>query len=287
MARLVNPMRLEVNGTTLYCETIGDGAPCLCLHGGPGTDSSGLSRSLAPLAEMLDLQLVLYDHRGHGRSEWVDVEQCTQDQLVADVEGVRQALGLGAVSVLGISWGGFLGLIYAARHPASVRALAVVGASASRDFMRRAEENARRRATPAQWAAYRSLWDGSLTDDESFRQAFDTIRPLYFFDERLATASLLLRAEIRYRLAVRKFIIDHEYPRYDCRPELGRIACPTLVAVGRHDWICPVDQAEEIHRLIPRSTLAVFERSGHSPHVEEREAFAGALAATFPSSAPP
>ncbi|HEY2995786.1 MAG TPA: alpha/beta fold hydrolase [Methylomirabilota bacterium] len=280
-------MRLKVNGTTLYCETIGDGAPCLCLHGGPGTDSSGLSRSLAPLAEMLDLQLVLYDHRGHGRSEWVDVEQCTQDQLVADVEGVRQALGLGAVSVLGISWGGFLGLMYAARHPASVRALAVVGASASRDFMRRAEENARRRATPAQWAAYRSLWDGSLTDDESFRQAFDTIRPLYFFDERLATASLLLRAEIRYRLAVRKFIIDHEYPRYDCRPELGRIACPTLVAVGRHDWICPVDQAEEIHRLIPRSTLAVFERSGHSPHVEEREEFARALAATFRSSAPP
>jgi proline iminopeptidase len=280
-------MELKVNGTTLYCETIGDGTPCLCLHGGPGTDASGLARSLAPLAEMLGLRLVLYDHRGHGRSEWVDVEQCTQDQLVADVEGVRQALGLGPVNVLGISWGGFLGLMYAARHPASVRALAVVGAAASREFMRRAEENARRRATPAQWDAYRALWDGSLTDDESFRRAFDTIRPLYFFDERLATASLLLRSEIRYRLAIRKFIIDHEYARYDCRPELGRVACPTLVAVGRHDWICPVDQAEEIHRLVPHSTLAVFERSGHSPHVEEREAFARALGATFPSSAPP
>jgi proline iminopeptidase len=280
-------MQIKVNGTTLYCETVGDGAPCLCLHGGPGTDSSGLSRNLAPLAEMLGLRLVLYDHRGHGRSEWVNVEQCTQDQLVADVEGVRQALGLGPVNVLGISWGGFLGLMYAARHPASVRALAVVGAAASREFMRRAEENARRRATPAQWDAYRALWDGSLTDDESFRRAFDTIRPLYFFDERLATASLLLRSEIRYRLAIRKFIIDHEYARYDCRPELGRVVCPTLVAVGRHDWICPVDQAEEIHRLVPHSTLAVFERSGHSPHVEEREAFARALGATFPSSAPP
>ena len=280
-------MELKVNGTTLYCETIGDGTPCLCLHGGPGTDASGLARSLAPLAEMLGLRLVLYDHRGHGRSEWVDVEQCTQDQLVADVEGVRQALGLGPVNVLGISWGGFLGLMYAARHPASVRALAVVGAAASREFMRRAEENARRRATPAQWDAYRALWDGSLTDDESFRRAFDTIRPLYFFDERLATASLLLRSEIRYRLAIRKFIIDHEYARYDCRPELGRVVCPTLVAVGRHDWICPVDQAEEIHRLVPHSTLAVFERSGHSPHVEESEAFARALGATFPSSAPP
>jgi hypothetical protein len=29
-------MRLPVNGTTLWCETVGDGAPCLCLHGGPG-----------------------------------------------------------------------------------------------------------------------------------------------------------------------------------------------------------------------------------------------------------
>jgi proline iminopeptidase len=70
---------------------------------------------------------------------------------------------------------------------------------------------------------------------------------------------------------------EHEYARYDCRTELPRIACPTLVAVGRHDWICPVDQAEEIHRLVPASTLAVFERSGESPQVEEREAFTEAL----------
>ena len=280
-------MELKVNGTTLYCETAGEGEPCLCLHGGPGTDSSGLRRSLAPVGEALGLRMVFYDHRGHGRSEWVDVAECTQDQLVADIEGVRQALGLGPALVLGISWGGFLGLMYAARYPRSVRALAVVGAAASRDFMARAEENARRGGTPEQYAAYRSLWDGSLTDDESFRKAFDVIRPLYLHDQRLAAASIALRSDTRYRLAVRTFIIEHEYARYDCRRELGRIACPMLVAVGRHDWICPVDQAEEIHRLVPHSSLRVFESSGHSPHVEEREAFVTALGATFRSSAPP
>jgi proline iminopeptidase len=266
-------MDLRVNGTTLSAETLGDGTPCLCLHGGPGTDSSGLRRSLAPLAEALGLRLVFYDHRGHGRSEWVPVEQCTQDQLVADIEGVRQALGLGRVHVLGISWGGFLALMYAARHPASLRSLTVVGAAASRDFMQRAEANARREATAEQWAAYQALWDGSLTDDASFHRAFDTIRPLYFFDKRLAAASLLARADTRHRLAVRRFVIEHEYARYDCRAEMPRIACPTLVAVGRHDWICPVDQAEEIHRLVTASSLAVFEHSGHSPHIEERAAF--------------
>ena len=272
-------MELRVNGTTIFCEVVGEGRPCLCLHGGPGTDASGLARTLAPLAGELGLRLIFYDHRGHGRSEWVPVEQCTQDQLVADIEGVREALGLGPVHVLGISWGGFLGLMYAARHQASVRALAVVGAAASRDFMPRAEENARRRATAEQWTAYRALWDGSLPDDASFRRAFDTIRPLYFFDAGRAVENSAVRADIRYRLAVRRFIIEHEYARYDCRPELPRIACPTLVAVGRHDWICPVDQAEEIARLVPGAELAIFEQSGHSPQIEECLAFTKRLAA--------
>ena len=272
-------MELLVNGTTLHCESLGEGRPCVCLHGGPGTDASGLARTLAPLAAELGLQLIFYDHRGHGRSQWVAVEQCTQDQLVADIEGVRQALELGPVQVLGISWGGFLGLMYAARYPASVDKLAVVGASASRDFMDRAEDNARRRATAEQWAAYRALWDGSLTDDASFRRAFDTIRPLYFHDAGLASVNSAARADIRYRLAVRRFIIEHEYARYDCRAELARIACPTLVAVGRHDWICPVDQSREIAGLVPGAQLAIFEQSGHSPQIEERQAFTKRLAA--------
>jgi proline iminopeptidase len=223
--------------------------------------------------------MVFWDHRGHGRSEWVPVEQCTQDQLVLDMEGIRQALDLGLVHVLGISWGGFLGLMYAARHPAEMRKLAVVGASASHEFMPRAEANARRQATPEQWTAYRSLWDGSLADDASFRRAFETIRPLYFHDQALAAAANQARVDTRYRIAVRKFVIEHEYRTYDCRAELSRIACPTLVMVGRHDWICPVDQAEEIHKLIPHSELAVFEASGHSPQVEEREAFVRRLEA--------
>jgi len=163
--------------------------------------------------------------------------------------------------------------MYAARHPASLRKLAVVGAAASHEFMPRAETNARRQATPGQWTAYRSLWNGSLPDDAAFRRAFETIRPLYFHDKALAEFANAARAETRYRLAVRKFVIEHEYPAYDCRPELPHIACPTLVMVGRHDWICPVDQAEEIQKLIPHSELTVFEASGHSPQVEERAAF--------------
>jgi pimeloyl-ACP methyl ester carboxylesterase len=52
-------MEISVNGTALFYETVGDGPPCLCLHGGPGTDSSGLRRTLAPLAEALGLRLIV------------------------------------------------------------------------------------------------------------------------------------------------------------------------------------------------------------------------------------
>jgi proline iminopeptidase len=270
-------MDLRVHGTTLHAEVVGEGEPCLVLHGSPGTDSGAFRRSLAPLAGPLGLRMAFYDHRGHGRSEWVPVEQCTQDQLVADAEGVRRALGLGPVHLLGISWGGFLGLMYAARHPDALRTLTVVGAAASREFMPRAEANARARATPEQWRAYRALWDGSLPDDDAFRRAFETIRPLYFHDPRRAAAAGAARDETRYRLGARRFVIEHEYSRYDCRAELGAIRCPTLVMVGRHDWISPVDQAEEIHRLVPHSELAIFERSGHSPQIEERDAFVARL----------
>src|SRR2546422_10156074 len=89
---------------------LGEGTPTLCLHGGPGTDSSGLVRALTPLAQPLGLRLVFYDHRGHGRSTWEPFERCTQDQLGADIEGVRRALWDDTVHVLAISWGGFLGL---------------------------------------------------------------------------------------------------------------------------------------------------------------------------------
>src|SRR5262249_8940977 len=113
-----------------------------------------------------------------------------------------------------------------------------------------------------------------------------TIRPLYFHDKALAAAANAARADTRYRLAVRNFVIHREYARYDCRAELAHIRCPTLVAVGRHDWICPVEEAEESHALIPHSELAFCEQGGHSPQVEERAAFPRRLAAFLRGDAP-
>ena len=62
-------------------------------------------------------------------------------------------------------------------------------------------------------------------------------------------------------------------PGYDLRPQLPGVRCPTLVTVGRADWVTPVSSAETIASLIPDSRLVVFEKSGHSPQFEEFERF--------------
>ncbi|MFH9969270.1 alpha/beta fold hydrolase [Streptomyces mirabilis] len=63
----------------------------------------------------------------------------------------------------------------------------------------------------------------------------------------------------------------------DDRADLGSLTVPTLVVVGRHDVICGVRWAEELHLLIPGSELLILENSGHFGHLEEPEAFSQAV----------
>ncbi len=65
--------------------------------------------------------------------------------------------------------------------------------------------------------------------------------------------------------------------RFDLRPEIAGITVPTLILAGQHDWICPPDFSEEIHRLIPGSHLRIFAGSSHSIRADEPEALNAAI----------
>lgn len=66
---------------------------------------------------------------------------------------------------------------------------------------------------------------------------------------------------------------SYNVPRFDTRCKLATIKVPTLVMVGRHDPICPLEEAQEIAGLVPKSELVVFEKSGHNPAMDEPEVF--------------
>ena len=77
----------------------------------------------------------------------------------------------------------------------------------------------------------------------------------------------------------RAFGPDGFLRRYDLREEISRIAVPTLILAGQHDWICPPRFSEEIHRLIPGSQMQVFANSSHSIRADEPERLNAAIRA--------
>ncbi|MGZ9235775.1 MAG: alpha/beta fold hydrolase, partial [Anaerolineales bacterium] len=79
--------------------------------------------------------------------------------------------------------------------------------------------------------------------------------------------------DLPVRIAPLKTFNDKEAPTLDLRPHLRKITVPTLVIVGRHDFITSVAMAEEIVKHIPNARLEIFEDSGHYALIEEPEKF--------------
>lgn len=275
-------MYASVNGIKLYFDIEGMGLvpsgltmqekpACFVLHGGPGLDHSYFKPWLTPLAA--DLQLVYVDHRGTGRSERAPLESCTIEQMADDLEELRKLLGLESVIVLGNSFGGMLALTYAIRHPDHLSKLILVTTSASHHFWDAAARELEARGTPEQRATAPSLFDGQVTTEEDFSRWWQVMMPLYFYHRDPQRDENLIARGI-YNPLVAAYIFEHFIPRFDVRNELHSIHAPSLVCSGRHDWVTPVIESEYLAEHIPNARLAMFEKSGHMPFIEESDYFA-------------
>src|SRR4029077_9443387 len=98
----------------------GEKGTVLCLHGGPG----GTHESLLPMSDLTEFgyRVVLYDQMGCGKSEGpTNKTLLTVEQHLDEIEGVREALQLGNIHLMGESWGGMLGLAYALWHQTKLK----------------------------------------------------------------------------------------------------------------------------------------------------------------------
>lgn len=275
-------MYARIRDTTLYFDVEGMGLVpdgprmrerpvAFAIHGGPGSDHSGFKPAYTPLAQAM--QLVYFDHRGQGRSARDgDPTRWTLDENVEDMEALRRHLGLGPIVSIGTSYGGMVAMAHAARHPQSVSHLILIATAAHGGFIRRAREILAERGTPEQQAITARLWDGGFASEDDVRLFHTVMGPLYArsFDRRRAAAALA-RVSYAPEPLNRAFGPNGFLRRFDLRPELARIAAPTLIIAGRHDWICPPEFGEEIHRLVAGSRLEIFEQSSHSIRADEPE----------------
>ena len=115
------------DGHEMYFEESGnpDGKPCVFVHGGPGGGSSPAARRFF---DPKHYRIVLFDQRGCGKSTpHASLEANTTRHLIADMEQLREHLGIDRWLVFGGSWGSTLSIAYAQTHPERVTELVLRG----------------------------------------------------------------------------------------------------------------------------------------------------------------
>jgi proline iminopeptidase len=265
-------VRVVVNGAALEVEVLGpEGAPLLIAHHGGGGIGS-LAEPKATFGPLSDVfRVLVFDARGCGRSE--AVPPYSHAQWAADVDALREWAGAEQIVVAGGSYGGFIAMEYAVAYPDRVLAMVLRDTAADSSMLALAYENARNQERVAiDWESFDRYWTGRIHDDADLKARWAEIIPLYDYEYDAARSAAAVESG-SYRHESHNWCFQHNMPGYDLKPRLPSVTCPTLVTVGRADWVTPVSAAQTIADLVPDSRLVVFERSGHSPQIEERELF--------------
>ena len=276
------------DGHEIYWEECGNpaGKPVVFLHGGPGAGCDSRARRFFDPARY---RILLFDQRGCGKSRpHASLEHNTTWDLVADIERLRTHFRVERWQVFGGSWGSTLALAYAETHPERVSELVLrgifmlrkaeldwfyqQGASflypdrwedyvapippAERDDLMRAFHRRLTGADPAAaQAAARawSVWEGAtsylVTDDDNVRNWGED-----------AFALAVARIECHY--FVNGGFMQRESQLLD---GVGRIRhIPSVIVQGRHDVVCPMVTAWDLHRAWPEAEFRVIADAGHS-----------------------
>jgi pimeloyl-ACP methyl ester carboxylesterase len=269
-------------GRQLSYRREGSGPILVCHPGGPGFSS----RYLADLGGLgATRTLVMLDPRGTAGSDAPeDPRAYATGDYVADVEELREHLGVEQIDLLGHSHGGVVAVEYAASHPDRVERLILASTLAHHGPEQAAAmEQAVEARKDEPWHAdavdaLQSELQGSFTDGRELMELARRMMPLYYADygEReqrhvasLAGDSLCVDATRLWE----KEIWEH----FDLRPLLPSLTMPTLVITGEEDFITGPICAAELTEGIPAPETVVLPGVGHMTFVEGPEQFREAV----------
>lgn len=199
---------------------------------------------------------------------------------MSDIERVHDRLGHGRVVLIGHSHHGNLALEYARRHPHRVTHVVMIGSppvdvdstvSAAKAYWDQHASAERKALLQARLAALRASATEQMTPQEAFVAQYVAEGPKYWRDPAYDAAPLWQGVPINMRAlaAFRAFFADGYALRWD--PE--HLAAPVLVMTGRYDYAVPPTLWDDPPATPASLTIRLFERSGHTPQLEEPAAF--------------
>jgi proline iminopeptidase len=271
----------------LYVEECGNpqGIPILFVHGGPGAGCESYHRRFFDPEKY---RIILFDQRGCGHSTpHAEISGNNTQALVADMEVIRNHLGIERWLLFGGSWGSTLSLVYAQTHPSRVMGLILRGIFlCRREEIRWFYQEGANKLFPDYWEEYLRL----IPEAERGDMLAAYHRRLMGEDElaRMAAAKAWSRWEARTStLLPRKEVVDHfsspytalSLARIECHyfmndaflqpnqiiRDAGRLAdIPAYIVHGRYDVVCPLENAWLLHEVWPRAELRIIPDAGHS-----------------------
>ena len=262
-----------------------DGLPVIFLHGGPG---AGLAIYHRRFFDPARYRIVLFDQRGAGQSTpFANLTDNTTWHLVADIEKIREQLGIERWVVFGGSWGSTLGLAYAQTHPERVLGLVLRGIFLCRPAEIRwfYEDGGASWILPEKWQRFiapippeergdmmEAYWRRLISDDESVRLAAAQAWGAWegggiTLAESPETEASFAAPEIAVSLAR----IEAHYFRNNCWLEPDQLLrdvakirdIPATIVHGRYDIICPVKSAFDLAAVWPEADFHVV-LAGHA-----------------------
>ena len=280
------------DGQHIYWEISGnlEGKPVVFLHGGPGGATSAAHRRLFDPARY---RIVLFDQRGcglsipHASEPEADLSANTTWHLVADMERLRDHLGIDRWQVFGGSWGSALGLAYAQTHPERVTELVLRGIFT----LRRQEldwfyEGGASAVFPDLWEEFVApiplLERGHLI--EAYGRMLQHPDPEVHEPAAIAwsrwessTITLLPQADTIARFTEPEYAtafarIENHYFRHAGWWEEGQLirdatrlaGIPAVIVQGRYDMCTPMMTAWDLHKAWPEAELRIIGDAGHA-----------------------
>lgn len=265
-------------GLTLSYERRGNGSLLVCHPGGPG-GSAAEFRDFAGLDDTFEL--VLFSPRGSHGSDPAD--DYALASYVADLEALREHLGVDRFDLLGFSHGGIVAIAYAAAFGSRLRRLVLAATLAvwsdeAEAAMQRTMES--RRGEPWFAEAQKAIEEeqaGEFSSPEELVANVQQQIPLYFHrweghekTGRELAADFAKAEPLHYFNTV-------EFPTFDLRPQLRTIEVPTLVIAGDDDLMAGRVSADAMLAELRDARLVTISNSGHFLYVEQPEAFREAL----------
>lgn len=271
----------------VYLEESGNpaGIPVLVVHGGPG---GGCEEYYRRFFDSERYRIILLDQRGAGRSTpLAELEANTTADLVADMERVRQFLGIEKWLLFGGSWGSTLSLVYAETHPDRVIGLVLRGIFLCRpqDIYWFYQEGASR-VFPDYWqeflapipederdnlvaAYYKRLTSSNELEQIQAAKAWSvwegccsTLHPNPAVVDRFGhphVAIALARIECHYFM--NSAFLE---PDQILRDAMHLEGIPGVIVHGRYDMVCPLDNAFALSKVWPEADLRIIRDAGHS-----------------------